>query len=119
MKIEKIPYLKWKERIEEITPVHKRIGTDLLLIDKPETRIDSLEDNEPFKVDVTMAIIYEQGSAELKINMREYSLKAPCVLIVMAGQIYQPVSNSEDLKSKAIVISRSFSDALFPSFGET
>ncbi len=119
MKIEKIPYLKWKERIEEITPIHKRIGTDLLLIDKPETRIDSLEDNEPFKVDVTMAIIYEQGSAELKINMRAYSLKAPCVLIVMAGQIYQPVSNSEDLKSKAIVISRSFSDALFPSFGET
>ena len=119
MNFKKIPYLKWKERIEEITPGYKRIGTDLLLIDQPETRLDSLNDNEPFKVDVTMAIIYEQGSAVLKINMREYRLKAPCVLIVLAGQIYQPIYNSEDLKTKVIVISRSFSDTLFPSFGET
>lgn len=119
MNFKKISYLKWKERIEEITPGYKRIGTDLLLIDQPETRLDSLNDNEPFKVDVTMSIIYECGTAVLKINMREYRLKAPCVLIVLAGQIYQPIYNSEDLKTKVIVISRSFSDTLFPSFGET
>ena len=42
---------------------------------------------EPFKVDMAMAIIYEQGSADLMINMQKYHLEAPAVLIALNDQI--------------------------------
>ena len=69
----KITYLKWRNRIEEITPHDHRIGDDILLIDNIHAkRAEMTLDNEPFKIDMTMAIIYEQGSADLKINMKDY-----------------------------------------------
>ncbi|MBE6338656.1 MAG: AraC family transcriptional regulator, partial [Lentimicrobiaceae bacterium] len=75
-------------------------------------------DNEPFRIDMTMAIIYEQGSADLKINMRDYHIEAPAVLLVLNDQIYQSAGHSEDLRSKVILMSRSFSDGLFANSGE-
>ena len=67
---------------------------------------------------MTMAIIYEQGSADLKINMRDYHIEAPAVLLVLNDQIYQSAGHSEDLRSKVILMSRSFSDSLFANSGE-
>ena len=45
--------------------------------------------------------------------MREYHIKAPAVLIVMQGQTCEPVSCSEDLQGRAIVMSPAFTDRLF------
>ena len=115
----KITYLKWRNRIEEITPHDHRIGDDILLIDNIHAkRAEMTLDNEPFKIDMTMAIIYEQGSADLKINMKDYHIEAPAVLLVLNDQIYQPMGHSDDLKSKVIVMSRAFSDSMFVNSGE-
>ena len=115
----KISYIKWRSCIEDITPADHRIGDDILLIDNSHTmRAELSSDNEPFRIDMTMAIIYEQGSADLKINMRDYHIEAPAVLLVLNDQIYQSAGHSEDLRSKVILMSRSFSDSLFANSGE-
>ena len=115
----KISYIKWRSNIEDITPADHRIGDDILLIDNSHTmRAELSSDNEPFRIDMTMAIIYEQGSADLKINMRDYHIEAPAVLLVLNDQIYQSAGHSEDLRSKVILMSRSFSDGLFANSGE-
>ena len=115
----KISYIKWRSSIEDITPADHRIGDDILLIDNSHTmRAELSSDNEPFRIDMTMAIIYEQGSADLKINMRDYHIEAPAVLLVLNDQIYQSAGQSEDLRSKVILMSRSFSDSLFANSGE-
>jgi len=115
-----IPYIKWRDHIEDITPADHRIGTDIVLIDHNDaSSTEPMIDCEPFKVDMTMAIIYEQGWAELKINMQEYHVQAPAVLIVLNDQIYQTLGNSSDLRSKVILMSRTFSDGMFQSFGDS
>lgn len=115
----KISYIKWRSSIEDITPADHRIGDDILLIDNSHTmRAELSSDNEPFRIDMTMAIIYERGSADLKINMRDYHIEAPAVLLVLNDQIYQSAGHSEDLRSKVILMSRSFSDSLFTNSGE-
>lgn len=109
-----IPYLKWRERLNEITPQDNRIGTDVMLVDDSNnSRVDSLIYSEPFKVDMTMAIIYESGSMRAKINMKEYEISAPSVIIILHDSVYQPLEYSEDLRSKIIVMSREFSNSLF------
>jgi len=115
----KISYIKWRSSIEDITPADHRIGDDILLIDNSHTmRAELSSDNEPFRIDMTMAIIYEQGSADLKINMRDYHIEAPAVLLVLNDQIYQSAGHSKDLRSKVILMSRSFSNSLFANSGE-
>ncbi len=115
----KISYIKWRNHIEEITPADCRIGDDILLLDENYAmRAEMSLDYEPFKIDMTMAIIYEQGYADLKINMREYHVEAPSALLVLNDQIYQPIQHSNDLRSKVILMSRSFSDSLFTNSGE-
>lgn len=110
----KIRNLKWRYRIEEITPSDHRIGTDILLIeDANGIRADKIIGKNPFKLDMSMAIIYDQGEAVSKINMKEYHIKAPAVLIVMHGQTIEPISYSENLQSRAIVMSESFTERLF------
>lgn len=110
----KIRNLKWRYQIEEITPSDHRIGTDILLIeDANGIRADKIIGKTPFKLDMSMAIIYDQGEAVSKINMKEYHIKAPAVLIVMHGQTIEPISYSENLQSRAIVMSESFTERLF------
>ena len=115
----KISHIKWRKRIEEITPADHRIGDDILLIDDINViRAEMFTYSEPFKTDMTTAIIYEQGSADIKINTKEYHIQPQSVLIIPNDQILQPIHHSDDLKSKIILMSRSFSDSLFTNFGE-
>ena len=110
----KIRNLKWRNRIEEITPADHRIGTDILLIDDANgIRAEKIIGKNPFKLDMSMAIIYDCGEATSKINMKHYHIKAPAVLIMMHGQTIEPISYSEDLQSRAIVMSASFTERLF------
>lgn len=111
---ERISYLKWRSRIAQITPEDHRIGEDLMLIDEANvSRAGRLLDCDMFKVDVTMALIYDSGTIDFKLNMKQYHIKAPAVLIVLYDQICQPISYSEDMKCRAIVMSKAFSDSMF------
>ena len=107
--------LKWRNRIEELTPADHRIGTDILLIDDADVvRAEKFIGNIPFKMDMSMAIIYNRGTAVTKINMKKYEIHAPAVVITMPGQTIEPISCSDDLDSRAIVMSSSFTENLFP-----
>lgn len=115
----KIKNLKWRYRIEEITPSDHRIGTDILMIeDANAIRAEQFVGKNPFKVDVSMAIIYDRGEAVSKINMKLYHIKAPAVIIIMHGQTIESVSCSEDLESRAIVMSPTFTEKLFAGSSE-
>ena len=116
--MKKIPYLKWRERLNDSIPPDHRIGTDVMLVDNADSSNIQKSHSEPFKVDVTMAIIYKKGTTRTRINMVEYNIVAPCVIIVVNDSVYQPLESSDDLICKAIVMSRSFSNSLFTNFGD-
>lgn len=106
--------LKWRYRIDEITPATHRIGEDILLIqDANGLRADKFIGKNPFKLDMSMAIIYDRGEAISRINMKEYHIKAPAVVIMMQGQTIEPISYSEDIASRAIAMSSAFTERLF------
>ena len=116
--MKKIPYLKWRERLNDSIPPDHRIGTDVMLVDNADSSNIQKSHTEPFKVDMTMAIIYKKGTTRTRINMVEYNIVAPCVIIVVNDSVYQPLESSDDLICKAIVMSRSFSNSLFTNFGD-
>ncbi len=105
---------KWRDRIDDITPSNLRIGMDLLLIEDANViRAERVIGEEPFKVDMSMAIIYDKGEAMFKIDMHKYGVKAPAVIIIMAGQTCELLGFSKDLQGRAIAMSDTFSDSLF------
>lgn len=79
-----IPYIEWRNRIESLTPEELRIGDDLIVIQDAQM-MDMVK--KPVKVDATTAIIYEEGSAVFSINMRDYAVKAPCMVEILEGSI--------------------------------
>lgn len=113
MKSQIISY-KWRNRIDEITPSNLRIGTDVLIIeDANAIRAERVIDEAPFKVDMSMTIIYDSGEAVFKIDMHKYHIKAPAVIIIMVGQTCELISYSNDLQGRAIVMSNTFTDSMF------
>ena len=102
----RVPYLEWRNRTRtEISDTH-RIGDDLILIEEYNIK---KEYKEPFKLDITTAIIYEEGSVNLAINMKEYHISAPAMVVMVSNQTIQYISSDSNMKIKAI----SFSDKLF------
>lgn len=113
MKKQVIHY-KWHNYIDKITSKDLRIGTDVILIeDANAIRAERMIGQEPFKVDMSMAIIYDRGEAIFKIDVHKYHIKAPAVIIIMVGQTCELISYSNDLQGRAIVMSNSFTDTLF------
>ena len=104
----------WRNRLENITPKNHRIGADILLIDDINAgSVGSVGYGYPFKFDVSMAIIYDQGEAIFNIDMRRYHIKAPAVIIIMKGQACEVICCSDDMRGRGIVMSSSFTERLF------
>ena len=107
---QKIPYLEWRDRLSEITSNDMRIDKDLLLIsDKTAYSMK----HGAFRTDVTTAIIYLQGSVSFRVNMREFSAQAPCMVLLPADTIIECLEVSADAITRIIIMSRTFSDNLF------
>lgn len=105
---------KWRNRIEEIAQVDNCIGTDVILVDDANAiRANRVICNEPFKLDMSMALIYDKGEAVFKIDMHKYHIKAPAVIIIMINQTCELISYSDDLQGRAIAVSKTFTDSLF------
>ncbi|MBR1941451.1 MAG: AraC family transcriptional regulator [Bacteroidaceae bacterium] len=105
-----IPYIQWRNHIEQLTPESHRIGDDLLLIDQlPAAHVT----HHPLRADATTAIIYQQGSATFCINMKRYTIQAPCMLVILENSIYFSEETSKDLSYQVIVMSKRFTDLLF------
>jgi AraC-like DNA-binding protein len=84
-----------------------------LIEDANVIRAERVIGEEPFKVDMSMAIIYDKGEAMFKIDMHKYCVKAPAVIIIMVGQTCELLGYSKDLQGRAIAMSETFSDSLF------
>ena len=64
----KIPYLRWRERINDIVPDEYRIGTDVLVV--PQHRLFDVPEGY-FKIDVSTILIYDKGEVRVSLDMRE------------------------------------------------
>lgn len=107
---EKIPYVKWRERINQIVPDEYRIGNDVFIL--PQHKLFQLPEGH-FKTDVTTVIIYEKGWVRVSIDMREYTVQAPSVVTFLPDTIYKVLECSEDLEYKIVIYSKNFTDNLF------
>ena len=105
-----IPYIAWRNRIEELTPSDLRVDDDLLVI-RQAPLMDIVK--EPVKADATTAIIYERGSAKLSINMQEILIQAPCMVVILQDSTFYAIDSSADLAYKVIIMSKRFTENLF------
>ena len=90
-----------------------RIGDDVILIGDAGAERASRYIGHPFKIEESMTIIYDKGEVVFNINMQQYHIKAPAAVVVMTGQTCELVSYSNDLRSRAIAMSRFFTDNMF------
>ncbi|MDR1938789.1 MAG: AraC family transcriptional regulator [Tannerellaceae bacterium] len=104
----KILPFNWATELKDIQGIDS-IDNDLILLDKPV--ITSAFDY-PFKVDVVTAIVCISGTTQGNINLRPYTTQAPCLVILMPGQILQYKHISEDFSGLFVVMSRRFTDSL-------
>lgn len=91
------------------------IGADITLIGNAEASRASRFIGHPFKIDESMTIIYDQGEVIFNINMQQYHIKAPAVIVVISGQTCELISYSNDLRCRIIAMSRFFTDNMFES----
>ena len=91
------------------------IGADITLIGNAEASRVSRYIGHPFKIDESMTIIYDQGEVILNINMQQYHIKAPAVIVVISGHTCELISYSIDLRCRVIAMSRFFTDNMFES----
>lgn len=108
----------WRSKIESLTPPEMRLGNDIFLLDADYIDAESAIEYEPFKIDMTIALICLGGSARIRVNMREYRLQAQTTTIILYDQIGQLVEHSHDFDCKTIAMSRDFSNALFTNIGD-
>ncbi|MBE6197165.1 MAG: AraC family transcriptional regulator [Rikenellaceae bacterium] len=111
-------YHNWRSKIESLTPPEMRLGNDIFLLDADYIDAESAIEYEPFKIDMTIALICLGGSARIRVNMREYRLQAQTTTIILYDQIGQLVEHSHDFDCKTIAMSRDFSNALFTNIGD-
>lgn len=77
----------------------------------------------PVKLDTVIAIICDKGSVSGTLNLKQFAAKAPCLFIVLSGQILQCDNFSKDFIGYAIIMSKEFwngfkldSNVAFPLF---
>ena len=111
-------YHNWRSKIESLTPPEMRLGNDIFLLDADYIDAESAIEYEPFKIDMTIALICLGGRARIRVKMKEYRLQAQTTTIILYDQIGQLVEHSHDFDCKTIAMSRDFSNALFTNIGD-
>ena len=113
MKNKNILPLNWRNELENINVYS--IGEDFILLDKP---VIASTFQYPFKVDVTTCIISIKGTTEGRINLTPYVTSGACFIVIVAGQIMEYQSISDDFEGLFIVMSQKFTDSLMPNVQE-
>ena len=101
--------LKRKDYFKETIFNHGRIGDDLLLLN---TKDYWSKDGEPFLADTTNVIFFIEGTAEISINMQDYHITSPCMVMLMEGMIVSQKERSENCSFDVIVLSKQLTDSL-------
>ncbi|MDR1455188.1 MAG: helix-turn-helix domain-containing protein [Tannerella sp.] len=107
-----IARLRWKEDLGDKVKVDFRdVDDDFILSD----HIKILPAfSFPFSMDVTTIMICIQGTARGKIGLKSYETLSPGVIILLAGEILQYESVSDDFKGLFMVMSERLADSLLP-----
>jgi AraC-like DNA-binding protein len=108
-----IPSLNWRIILDDNKI--DMIDNEIILFEKP---VITATFQYPFKVDVTTAIICLKGTTEGAINLRPFKTTAPCLILVLPGQILEHKYLSEDFSGLFIVMSKRFTDNLMPNAQE-
>ena len=85
------------------------VGEDLALFSFKHF-IHELESNEPRKLQRASIVICTSGSSRIKINLEEYEIKAPQLITLMPGHIFELLSDVESLDGYVISLSKRFVD---------
>jgi AraC-like DNA-binding protein len=107
------PNFNWRTGLENIEV--DAIGNDFILLDKP---IFTSISPEPFKVDVTTAMICLKGTTEGAINLKPFKIEASCLVVILPDQILEQKYISDDFSGLFIVMSKKFTDNLLPNAQE-
>lgn len=104
-----INHLDWKSTLKGIDNIHCSIGDDFILFDKQEFPI---EIGQPFRIDMLSVIISTKGTMQGKVNLKQYSSEAPCVIILMRNQIVEIEHVNEEFEALFILMSKQFLKSL-------
>jgi len=101
--------LKKRDYFKEDIYNHGRIGNELLLLNTQDYWENS---NEPFFSEATHVIFFIDGSADISINMEDYHIESPCMVILMEGMIVNMGKCSDDASFDVILISKQMTDTI-------
>ena len=87
------------------------VGEDLALSSFKHF-INGLETNEPRKLERAAIVLCTSGSCQVKINLEEYEIKSPQLVTLMPGQIFELLSDVNDLDGYVISLSKRFIDMI-------
>ena len=113
MKKDIMPF-NWEVELGNIDKVYS-IGNDFFMIDNPV--IVSTFDY-PFKVNMSAIVICTKGCTTGSINLKQYVSQAPCITVLLQGQILQYEHISEDFSGFFIIMSEQFANNLLPNMQE-
>ena len=74
--------IRRKDWFDAVVSAKQRIGNDFLLLSKDDYWV---AENEPFLADCTTAIFLTKGNAAFSVNMVEYKVEAPAIIISMTS----------------------------------
>lgn len=104
----------WEVELDNVDKVYS-IGNDFFLIDNPV--IVSAFDY-PFKVNMSIIVICTKGCTKGRVNLKPYVSQAPCITVLLQGQILQYEYISEDFSGFFIVMSEQFANSFLTNIQE-
>ena len=99
----RITPFNWRDELKNTDS--DSIGEDFILIKNPSFLYTI---DYPFKLDIFMGIISVNGVLNVSINLEEYAMEPSSLFMVMADQIIQFNSVSEDFSGQFIFMSNNF-----------
>jgi AraC-like DNA-binding protein len=106
-------HYNWHESLIGKVEDDMRIGDDLIIISESIVP-DAM--TVPRKEDLTTFIITDNGNAKAIIDSKCYTLLSPCLAVVLPEQTYHMSEVSEDIRFRAVIMSKRFTDGLLGQY---
>lgn len=108
-----LTYNQWKNSVAGDFSHAERIGEDLILLKGAGLMQKELG---PFHADMTIAIILNEGSLKINIDMTDYEAAAPCMVIIIHKQTFKVTELPDNINGDTIIMSDRFSNELFNEY---